>query len=45
MEQPVEQPCYCDIRLCENNKNIITVYNKNIPYESELYMKDIILLI
>ena len=37
MEQPVEQPFHCGFRLCGNKKKdplcILTVYNKNNPYE------------
>ena len=37
MEQPIEQPCYCDFRLCGKiRKN--TLYkvfnNENIPYQN-----------
>ena len=36
MEQPVEQPCYCDFRLCgKKRKNAMYKYsnNENIPYK------------
>ena len=36
MARPLEQPCYCDIRLCGKlKKNPVCKYihNKTIPYE------------
>ena len=34
LEQPVEQPCYCDDRLCGKEKNALCKYsyNRNITY-------------
>ena len=48
MEQPVEQPCYCDFRLYgKKRKNALYKYsyNENIPYQLYKYIKNIKMLI
>ena len=41
MEQPVEQPCYCDFKLERKRKNALYKFtnNENIPYQFSKILK------